>query len=213
MIQVVEQADVLTEPGWQAMVDDLLAYAKDTSDLTKVVLTVTRDPLTDEILPRPGNVWLFGVFAGETDDEIEESKESFHRLVTFVSIAGDAIACTLLTEAWVSVQPRGQTPVRPSQDPNRRERKLVVSNHRQFGQVAFFADVSGPEDARTVGAWEKTEGSHFESRFIALVPEHVAKHGSGGISAQTARSLARLAISSRSSDAWHTFTNHDRPRG
>lgn len=173
-IITVVNHDITTPEGWQRVVRGRLDLLSDRGKyehtFTDVTLTLEQNPATGEVLERPVNCLLVGVFLGKDDDEVDQAKQDYATLIKMVGIAGRAAGSLFVTEAWISVQDREGPAVRPSLAPNREEVALVHALHRRFGESCYRAPVVNEGDQRTgLGAWEKLELS-FQSRFSFVLP-------------------------------------------
>jgi hypothetical protein len=172
--------DVRKEAGWQKAVEQECARIKEVAHDRDLGFTIANlwckvDPLTADSFKRPRPLALVGLFEGDTDDEVEASKDYFARSVMFAGVAGDSVANTISTEAWISTGVTDpDNAVRPSQDPNRTEALVVMAFHREFGGSMHTAPITRPEGVRTIGAWD-TRWDASEGRFSLMPPPDAYK--------------------------------------
>lgn len=216
-IEVIN-ADLTTKEGWDGFVKIRKQRAREISEkrdpgFVDTGLLLKKNPITEEPAPNGTHLLMmfFTVFAG-SEDEVEEIKENYSMLMRAVACVGDAMACYYRSEIWMSTHtmPRGGSLphiVQPSKNPNRTEAIMLMTSHREFGDMAYLAPISPQPNKphkRVIGPWEQHEG--MVGRFASFLPPLDAANDPITIAA------SRLFIELNSKQMIKLFEHNTAPR-
>lgn len=178
--------DVRKEKDWKKAVEvereNISSIAKEEElGFNVVTLWCKEDPASENrwVIPRP--VCIFALFNGESPAEIERCKDNFANETRIMTVAGDAIAMTTSSEAWmarvskeeVENQKEGARMKPPSERADRTEALIVIANHRSYPQQFWHRPITHPGGERTLGDWTCDEHEGAEGRLVFNAMPHI----------------------------------------